>query len=124
MPEEREMPEQLDLLSDPDANTLGKFQAPGATWTPDTQRQAAVAAYPNTGTARRRVLDFIALHGGATDEEMQDGLNMNPSTQRPRRVELVEGGWVEDSGRTRKTGSGSAACVWALTERGRAEWRP
>lgn len=116
--------DQLDLLSDPDANRIGKFQGPGTTWTPDTQRQAAVAAYPNTGTARRRVLDFIAHSAGATDEQIQEGLRMNPSTQRPRRVELVEGGWIEDSGRTRRTRSGTAAAVWVLTARGRAEWRP
>lgn len=121
---EPEAQEELEL-SNPDADDIGKFGGPdrGA---PDTQRQAAVAIYPASGTARRRVLDAIALSGdgGLTDEDMQDALNMNPSTQRPRRVELVEGGWVEDSGKRRSTASQRDAAVWVLTDRGRAEWRP
>lgn len=48
---------------------------------------------------------------GATDDEMQVSLNMNPSTQRPRRIELVERGLVVASGQ-RKTRSGRAATVW------------
>lgn len=43
---------------------------------------------------------------------------MNPSTERPRRVELVKGGWIRDSGKTRKTHSGSEATVWIVTEKG------
>jgi hypothetical protein len=42
---------------------------------------------------------------------------MNPSTQRPRRVELVEGGWVEDSGERRPTRSGMDAVVWRGTDK-------
>lgn len=50
--------------------------------------------------------------GGLTDEQLQDGLGMNPSTQRPRRIELVAMGFVRDSGEVRKTRSGSKAVVW------------
>jgi hypothetical protein len=109
---------QLDLLSDPDRNVLGKFQRPGDA--AETQQSAAVEAYPQSGTQRRKVLDFIAGRGnyGATDEEVQDFLVMNPSTQRPRRVELVEGGWIEDSERRRLTRSRRSAVVWVLTARG------
>lgn len=104
--------DKMNLLSDPDRNTIGKFQRP--TDAAETQRVAAVAAYPSTGTWRRKVLDYIAFchEDGATDEEIQQYLNMNPSTQRPRRVELVEGGWIEDSGRRRKTRSRRDAVVW------------
>lgn len=109
-------------LASPDANRLGKFQNPDS-GAAVTQRQAAILAFPGTGTQRRRVLDHIARTGGATDEEMQQALDMNPSTQRPRRVELVDDGWVEDSGRTRKTPSGRDAVVWVLTEQGRGEWK-
>lgn len=114
--------QQLDLLSalrelsDPDENHVGKYQRPGDA--AETQREAAIFIYPRTGNGRRRVLDCIADSiDGATDEEVQDWLGMNPSTQRPRRVELVEGGWVCDSGLTRKTRSGTSAVVWALTEK-------
>ena len=51
-------------------------------------------------------------NNGATDEEMQRWLGLNPSTQRPRRVELVNKGLVKDSGRTRPTRSGRRATVW------------
>ena len=60
----------------------------------------------------RQVLAFLeARPDGATDEEMQAGLGMNPSTQRPRRIELARRGLVVESG-TRKTSSGRMATIW------------
>jgi hypothetical protein len=75
---------------------------------------AAEAALPNAGTLRRRVYDQLRQwHAtGGTDEDLQIGLGMDPSTQRPRRIELVNAGLVRDSGRTRKTRSGRRATVW------------
>ena len=62
----------------------------------------------------RQVLAFLeARPEGATDEEMQAGLGMNPSTQRPRRIELARRGFVVEAG-TRKTASGRMACVWRV----------
>lgn len=104
-------------LSNPDANTIGKFHADAKL----TERKAALAIYPKTGTQRRSILERIALNTGATDEELSYLLNMNPSSVRPRRGELVEGGWIEDSGRTRQLRSGEKGIVWVLTEKGRAE---
>lgn len=80
----------------------------------DTSRAAAEAVAPNAGTLRRKLLDFLAGRGGtgATDEESQDALQMPPSTQRPRRVELQQAGLVRDSGRRRKVRSGREAVVW------------
>jgi hypothetical protein len=65
---------------------------------------------------QRRVFNFLSDRGpeGATDEELQLALQMNPSTQRPRRIELVRWGMVGDSGRTRTTASGRAAVVWVV----------
>lgn len=80
---------------------------------PDTSREAARLIRPVTGKARRQVYEAIRSRAdGMTDEELQTVLQMSPSTQRPRRVELVEGGLVRDSGRTRKTKSGRSAIVW------------
>jgi hypothetical protein len=42
---------------------------------------------------------------------MQLALGMNPSTQRPRRIELERRGLVVKDG-TRKTSSGRMAVVW------------
>jgi hypothetical protein len=105
------------LLDDVDADRAGKAQRPGDA--AETQRLAALRVMPHTGTARRKVLDaiMVASFQGMTDEEIQDVLHMNPSTQRPRRVELVEGGWVEDSGERRPTRSGMDAVVWRGTDK-------
>jgi hypothetical protein len=68
---------------------------------------------PAVGTLRRQLLDWLRLQpDGATDEEMQTGVPMKPSTQRPRRVELLEGGLILDSGAKRKCESGREAVVW------------
>lgn len=71
------------------------------------------------------MLNAIAFAGerGRTDEELQNQLGLNPSTQRPRRVELVEGGWVEDSKRRRNTKSGRDAVVWVTTQAAREKWK-
>jgi predicted ArsR family transcriptional regulator len=117
--------DQIDVftaLPDPGLTTVGKFQRPGAAAV--TQRSAAIEAYPATGTQRRRVLQTIASLGerGATDEELQHILDMNPSTERPRRVELVESGWIENSEDKRPTKAGRSAVVWCLTPAGREQF--
>lgn len=86
----------------------------------DTSLAAAERIAPAQGTLQRRVLDYIAGQGerGATDEEVQNALGMNPSTQRPRRVELADAGYIVDSGATRPTASGRQAVVWMATTRG------
>ena len=61
---------------------------------------------------QRRVLELLqATPSGLTDEEMQRRLGMNPSTQRPRRIELARRGLVVEAG-TRRTASGRMATVW------------
>jgi len=57
------------------------------------------------------------LNHPSTDEEVQDALGMNPSTERPRRGELVEKHLVRDSGKRRNTKSGYRAIVWETTDR-------
>lgn len=62
----------------------------------------------------RVVLAYLASRpDGATDEEMQIGIPMSPSTQRPRRVRLVEKGLVVQQGE-RRVKSGKNAAVWRL----------
>jgi transcription initiation factor IIE alpha subunit len=78
-----------------------------------TSAQAADSLGPATLNAlQRRVLELLqATPDGLTDEEMQKRLGMNPSTQRPRRIELARRGMVVEAG-TRKTASGRNASVW------------
>jgi hypothetical protein len=88
---------------------------------PDTSREAARLIAPKVGTKRQQVLREIAMSApqGVTDEGICLALGMNPSTERPRRVELVEAGWVEDSGERLLLRSGTHAILWRLTQRGR-----
>lgn len=80
-----------------------------------TSAQAADSLGPATLNAmQRRVLELLqATPEGLTDEEMQKRLGMNPSTQRPRRIELAGRGLVIEAG-TRKTASGRNANVWRV----------
>jgi hypothetical protein len=80
-----------------------------------TSAQAADSLDGDTLDAmQRRVLALLqATPGGLTDEEMQRRLGMNPSTQRPRRIELARRGFVVADG-TRKTSSGRWAVVWRV----------
>jgi hypothetical protein len=79
-----------------------------------TSRAAAKAIQPCAQTLRWAVLAFLRRQGelGATDAEIQSSLALNPSTARPRRIELVSAGLVVDSGLTRPTASGRQAIVW------------
>ena len=87
----------------------------------DTSRMAALRAYGFADSKRAIVFNAIdgAAEAGLTDEQGFESLRMNSSTYRPRRCELVDGiegvvpaGMVVDSGRRRKTRSGSLAAVW------------
>jgi transcription initiation factor IIE alpha subunit len=69
---------------------------------------------PTLNALQRRVLELLqATPKGLTDEEMQTRLGMNPSTQRPRRIELARRGLVVEAG-TRRTASGRMATVWSV----------
>lgn len=103
--------------SDPAANTEGKSRRDH----PDTSRKAALKAMPKTGTQRRRVLELITLYTrsptlglteGITDAEIQLRLQMSGNTERPRRVELVEGGWIAAHPRRRYDKDGYEHIAW------------
>jgi predicted ArsR family transcriptional regulator len=72
---------------------------------------AAVIARPQPGTARHRILIRLAERP-STDPELADELGMNPSTVRPRRVELVLAGLVEAAGARRR------CTIWQVTTEG------
>jgi len=78
-----------------------------------TSLAAAEKIAPRAGSLRAKVLDLLQAKGPLTDEQMQDGLRMSPSTQRPRRIELVALGLVIDTGKTTKTKSGRQAVLWS-----------
>ena len=59
----------------------------------------------------RLVLAWLAENGPATDEEIIAGTGLNPSTARPRRIELARAGMVVEAGE-KKTKSGRKATAW------------
>jgi hypothetical protein len=83
-----------------------------------TSKAAAWAIEPKRASGRGILLAFLRSRGpmGATDEEMQRWAPMNDNTQRPRRGELVKGGFIHQSGTTRATTSGHDAVVWLANE--------
>lgn len=78
----------------------------------DTSLRAAERAAPKVGTQRHEVLGLFrndnwnrsrgsGMIHGFTDSEMAHASGLPLNSVRPRRLELVEGGWVRDSGRRR-----------------------
>lgn len=85
-----------------------------------TSKAAAADILPRAGTLRRAVYDFIVSrhHAGATDEEIQNVLGLEGSTERPRRIELQRGGLIEQrvTWPTRRVKSGKQAAVWVAIQ--------
>jgi hypothetical protein len=81
-----------------------------------TSAAAADSLGPATLNAmQRRVYEFICWRP-STDEEIAHELGMNPSTVRPRRIELARRGLLAEAGK-RRTESGRMATVWKKYER-------
>ena len=89
-----------------DAPTL-PFQAHSA-----ISRDAARRGGSLASQARVRVLDAITKWGPLTDEQVANLCEMNPSTARPRRIELMRAGRIVQVG-TAKTASGRSAALWS-----------
>lgn len=88
-----------------------------------SKTSASAADRKNAGSLyadRARIMAYFdsLLHPehGATDDEIQVALRLSGDTQRPRRIDLIRGGFLRDSGRTRKTRKGRDATVWVVTE--------
>jgi hypothetical protein len=70
---------------------------------------------------QERVLSSLASDGHATDDELEQRLDLRHQTLSAARRGLVKSGLVEPSGKTRPTRSGCKATVWCLTGDGRVE---
>jgi hypothetical protein len=108
---------QLDIFAVAARKAAPPAEAPPYQVHNDTSRQAAQAIAPAAGTLRAAVLHCITVAGeqGMTDEEGCAMSEMNPSTWRPRRGELEKGGFIRDTGRTRKSTAGRDMVVWCST---------
>lgn len=95
----------------PDANHLGGFRSSD----PSTSRISALRNYPRSGTQRSRILDLALDLGDVTTFECLGRLGLRHETASTRISELVRGGWLEDSGRTRESPAGGVQTVWRPT---------
>lgn len=99
---------------------------PGAAQRRRQVAQARAERPPNPGTAGRVILDAVAevarnpRIAGLTDLELAEITRLSPNTVRPRRGELVTGGWLLDSGSTRLH-HGKAHRVWVLSDKAARE---
>jgi hypothetical protein len=101
---EPQLPGQLPLFG-PAPGLVGRAH-------PDTSHLAAAEIEPKSGTLRRLVLDYVTSRpDGATDLDIQRDLHLDGNTERPRRVELVDAGWLADSGE-RRLQAGRWRIIW------------
>ncbi len=84
----------------------------------ETSKAAAEQITPHVSWLQGIVLEFIRYRGayGATDAEIVEELETDPSTARPRRVELRDAGLIVDSGCTRPSPSKHPMTVWVAKE--------
>lgn len=90
----------------------------------DTSANAAKTA-PKHGSMRRRILDAVVAHDemyrdGMTCHELEARLRGTHQNVSPQVNYLESAGFIENSGRVRKTPSGREAIVWQPTAAGRA----
>jgi hypothetical protein len=84
---------------------------------PATSQRSAAAITVKTGTARFAILrELLNSRDGLSDLDLQNRLCLNPSTERPRRGELVDAGLVEAAGT--KDQAGTPWTVWVVTQAG------
>lgn len=69
---------------------------------------------PVVESLRTRVYDYLRDNGPATDRQIQAGLDMDGSTERPRRIELFNAGLVVNHGTVRQD-NGRTATVWRVS---------
>lgn len=108
------MTRQASLFDQVTANRAG----PTSRHAPETSHLAAITNAPRSGTQRGRVLAAIVARGGLTDDEIGRVVRLPGNAVRPRRGELVQGGFVADSGHRRPSVQGNPAVVWEATPKG------
>jgi hypothetical protein len=80
----------------------------------ETSSDAADAIEPVRAPSQIDVLAFIRSRGDATDEEIEMGLGRKHQSVSARRRELVQKGYVVDSGLRRMNSTGCSAHVWVV----------
>ncbi len=80
----------------------------------ETSKAAATEIRARLPNLQQLVFNAIASAGveGLTDEEISERTGLNPSTARPRRLELYRKGRIQQSIFTRNGASGRKMTVW------------
>ena len=83
----------------------------------ETSQSAAESIEGRVSGLELRVYRYLKHQGasGATDQEIQDALDLRAQTEGPRRIGLAKKGLVVDSGKRRLTHSRRKAIVWVTT---------
>jgi predicted transcriptional regulator len=85
-------------------------------------KATSLAAYeksrPKFGSNRARVYQYILdkQEYGATDQELQQVLNLSGDTLRPARLSLLKENLIYDSGKTRQNANGNECIVWVVSK--------
>jgi hypothetical protein len=115
------------FLSRLGADILPPRDGQAGTDAPETSKAAARAIRTRSGGQRHALLRHLASGGPSADFQMQAALSMSGNTQRPRRYELAQAGYVApamDPQGAKLTAAnpdtGMRCEVWRLTASGRA----
>jgi hypothetical protein len=81
-----------------------------------TSHNAAQVAARTANTARYKVYAYICANPGVSDDDVIRGLEMNPNTARPRRVELENYGLIRKNGIKGTQSSGEPAATYEAVE--------
>lgn len=103
----------LDLKEPGETRTSGKA--------PVTAHLAAAYMHGNRSRGQAAWILRRLLKGGWTTDELVDVSGKPHQSISARVNELRDGGWIVDSGQTRKTRSNHDATVWRLTDEARRE---
>lgn len=88
---------------------------------PETSKEAAALLSPRGIRADwLRLLRYLNAHPCSTDEQLQDGIPLEPNAERPRRGECQANGWLEKADDEGRTKAGRRARRYRVTEAGRA----
>lgn len=107
------------LTTDATADRSGKVRSDAR----ETSRAAAEGIRIKSGTQRAKILTGLYQFGDQTDRELQERLAIDQNSERPRRIELVDGGYVApalfaDGTARMRTHRGTEWQIWTLTTKG------
>jgi len=84
----------------------------------DTSSEARRSVAPHIGKMMARILSSLQEHGNATDDELEQRLDMTHQSLSACRRGCVKKKFVQPTGKTKPTRSGRSANIWTITERG------